>query len=217
MRKILVLVLSVCAVGFWLYPFGSNRKDAAEEPPPSLTPSRAGEHEERRIPEPLLDAAAVDGSTRTPLDVDASSEDGELAQLRAELEQQKRANLIMARALDRLTRQAQHLEIELAVCGNENGHGLIGQWLGTLNEDERPRPATLRSVAGLLYRFPVEVTREEGLWFAERFELNDWKTYGDTIEEAAIVFLGPDRLARELPEDRLAELREDWSEEGYFR
>jgi hypothetical protein len=109
------------------------------------------------------------------------------------------------------------LEVELALCGSEVTQGPIGRWLATLQETERPERETLKQLAWLLAPYPVDITREEGLWLTERITLNDWATWGASIDEAIILFLGPDRLARELPIERVTQLRADWQEEGYFK
>jgi hypothetical protein len=116
-----------------------------------------------------------------------------------------------------LKKRVEWLEVELSLCGSEVTKGAIGEWLSVLRIDERPDAETLRTMAYLLAEYPgVRLAVEEGLWIAERVKAKDWKSWAPTIDEALIMMLGADRIAREVPPTKLEELREDWQDEGYF-
>tara|TARA_R110002096_G_C14661938_1_gene728384 strand:- start:3601 stop:4104 length:504 start_codon:yes stop_codon:yes gene_type:complete len=58
--------------------------------------------------------------------------------------------------------------------------------------------------------YGVRMTVAEGLWVAERLERRDWLEWGETADEAIILFLGPGRIAAEVSPTRLAELQQEW-------
>lgn len=119
--------------------------------------------------------------------------------------------------LNRLRKRIEWLETELQLCGSKVTTGPVGEWLRLIREDERPDGPTLRLMADYLRPYPVRLDVSEGLWLQERIREGDWKNWGPTIDEAIISFLGPQRIAREVDPERLASLREDWKEEGYFQ
>lgn len=135
----------------------------------------------------------------------------------APVQEEKHPDASMLRAeVKRLERRVAWLETELDLCGSEVTQGPVGRWLAMLRPEERPGRTTLHRVAEYLRPYPVELSIEEGLWIADRIESDDWRMYGPTIDEALITFLGPIRLSRDLPEDALRSLREEWAEEGFF-
>lgn len=116
-----------------------------------------------------------------------------------------------------LQRRGEWLQLELDLCGADVPGGPLSGWLPMLAEHERPSREALVAVAGAMRSYPgVILSPDEGLWIAQRFELDDWKAYARTIDEALINFLGPARIAAQVTPERLAELRAEWAEEGLF-
>lgn len=90
------------------------------------------------------------------------------------------------------------------------------RWLVALGPDEQPAPETVQYLSEYLAPYPVELSPQEGRWVIGRIEADDWRAWGPTLDEALIIYLGPARLVSELPAAKVAALREEWSEEGYF-
>jgi hypothetical protein len=111
-------------------------------------------------------------------------------------------------ALDRIA----WLEAELAVRDPEAIETPVTAWIASLRDDERPSPDVVRRMSEMLRPYPVQLGIAEGTWIAERIVKGDWATFGATIDEALISFLGPARLSRELPPMKLAEVVSDWPE-----
>lgn len=124
--------------------------------------------------------------------------------------------LELRREVARLRARVEWLEVELDLCGSEVTKGPVARWLANVAEADRPTLAERRTMAEILAGYPVELTTSEGLWVLERIRAKDWKTYGPTIDEALILFLGPARLMRELDPVRADALRAEWTGEGYF-
>lgn len=124
--------------------------------------------------------------------------------------------LELRREVSRLRARVEWLEIELELCGSEVTKGPVARWLATIDEAERPTVDERRRMAEALARYPVELTPSEGLWILERIRAKDWKTYGPTVDEALILFLGPARLMRELDPVSADALRAEWAGDGYF-
>lgn len=192
----------------------SNKSEGA------VTPLIAGDENQGRLsgelPTPVnMGRATVDSSpSRTP--VAAPSEDApNVHQGRSVAAGPSTSTCTCSLEIVRLKKRVKWLEHELAVAGSTRG-GPVGRWLAELPEDLRPGEDTVRRLAEHMEAYPVELSEQEGLWVSERIEAKDWKNWGPTIDEALIVYLGPDRLVRELPEEALASLREEWREEGLF-
>lgn len=105
---------------------------------------------------------------------------------------------------------------ELLILGSPTVGGPIADWIAHAPTDAKPTPSQVYMVADMLEEYPVRMTEAEAAWIGERTRLNDWKQYAPTISEAVIQFLGATRIASEVAPGTLAQLREDWSEEGYF-
>ena len=55
--------------------------------------------------------------------------------------------------------------------------------------------------------FPILVQPGELTWIAERERSGDWKRFAPTMTEAMVIYLGPERLLREMPDgERMDEL-----------
>lgn len=123
----------------------------------------------------------------------------------------------LALRVSELSNRAAWLETELDLCGSEVTRGTFGEWLASLPLEQRPDRAVLLAVAGALREYPgVRLTVDEGLWVAERFQLDDWRAWGPTVDEALIRFLGPARIAAQVSPEKLEELRREWAAEGLF-
>lgn len=119
--------------------------------------------------------------------------------------------------LEGLRSRVAWLEAELVLCGSESAAGPMADWLAVLRPDERPSTETLRLMVEYLRPYPVALTVNEGLWIAERIAADDWKSYGRTVDEVLIQYLGAGRLAAELTAEQLEPLLELWDDEGFFR
>lgn len=111
------------------------------------------------------------------------------------------------------------LERELSTCQGAQAAALspsVTRWVGELTAigGTPPESATLLTMARILEPYPVALTLDEGTWIAERAKLWDWKSWGSTVDEVLVRHLGPERIAREVPPAKLAELRDSWPE--YF-
>ena len=213
MNKLPFLVFALALVGVGLFGTGTFAPTALEIDEPALAVGVTTTAEESLVlastPEisladvlaPSTDRTPVASPLHEPIEPDAPS--AELVELRREV--------------GRLQKRIDWLETELDLCGSEVTQGPVGRWLAALRPEERPDAKTLRMVSAYLKPYPVELSAAEGLWVAERIRLDDWKTHAATIDEALVLFLGPARLAAELPKDQVAALREDWSEEGFFQ
>jgi len=92
-----------------------------------------------------------------------------------------------------------------------------GAFLSSYEADEIDDPDILAQIEDWLRQFPVILRPGEATWIAERLRLRDWQEWGGrNFEVSLILFLGPDRLAAELPEARMAELRAHYADESLF-
>lgn len=86
-----------------------------------------------------------------------------------------------------------------------------------LQPDDIPNEEALSQFAGAMEEYPgVQLATHEFLWITERFEQDDWETWGPTIDEAIINYLGPRRIYNQSSEEQRQHLQSEWSEEGYF-
>lgn len=108
------------------------------------------------------------------------------------------------------------LEARLLPHEPETVGGTVGDWLVMVEEDQRPPLAILRGMPIVLEDYPVQLSLEEGQWVAARIELRDWSNWGPTADEAIIEYLGPERLAAELPDQALERLQETFRETDLF-
>lgn len=118
--------------------------------------------------------------------------------------------------LEALRTRIRWLEVELVACNATAVDVPLGRWILSLPAAQRPDARTLHLMSEYLEPYPLVPLPDEWLWLAERTRLDDWDDWGPTIDEAIILFLGADRIAREVSPDALAVLRDEWSEEGYF-
>jgi hypothetical protein len=119
---------------------------------------------------------------------------------------------VLEEALAASERERAALQQELDWCrfpeDSPWGHALR---LGELDAfDER----TLRSTRSFIEEVcPVLLQPGEAAWIATRCRDEDWRVWGDTAVGAAIRFLGPERLLRELPSEQAEILLRDYPEE----
>jgi len=112
----------------------------------------------------------------------------------------------------RLRTRIRYLEARCALLPD----GQIGRWASSVNPTRIPPQETLEAMAWALATYPVELQPEEGLWLAERFQLEDWYAWGPSVDGAIIMMLGPARIAAACSPEQLEALRENWADEGYF-
>jgi len=89
-----------------------------------------------------------------------------------------------------------------------------GAFLLTAEAEDITDEYALERIEDWLNQFPVFLRPGEATWIAERTLRDDWGLYGRTSERALIQFLGSARLIAELPAERLAELRQEYAEDG---
>jgi hypothetical protein len=122
----------------------------------------------------------------------------------------------LLRTIAELQRQLEHARFQLVLCQGR-GEGTFGAWVGSLLPEERPHEDTLLEIASRLRDFEgLRLQAHEGLWLAERIELEDWPA-GEDQTAVFIRYLGPERVARELDESCLEELRECYVDDPLFR
>jgi len=181
-----------------------------------------GNHRDEPASPTTLVGGAGSPSSRVPAGSNALAEEAFAAAERISakaIESLERvsAELVKVRAEKKaLEKRAAWLETELQLCGSEVTTGPMGRWLASLQPEERPATPTLRVMADVLRPYPVELTAADGLWVAERIEAKDWLEWGESADEAIIAFLGPNRIAAEVPPDALERLRQEWAAEGLF-
>ncbi len=91
-----------------------------------------------------------------------------------------------------------------------------GAFLLSKEAEQITDPALRVRLQDWLTQFPVFLRPGEALWIAERETLSDWNSFAYTSDLAVIRYLGPERLAAELPRPRLEALRAMWIDEGIF-
>lgn len=196
--------------------FNTDRPEAER----TITPPEAREPEEGD-PDPVELVGVDDAPAREAVSPSPSLEPDplpldELETLRANLAAAGEELAALHAENRALAKRVEWLETELALCGSEVTQGPTGRWLASLTPEERPPEKAIRFVAAILREYPVELTPAEGAWIVERFTRDDWKEWGRTVDDAVILFLGPRRIAGEVPDERLKALRRDWLDEGYF-
>lgn len=144
--------------------------------------------------EPVIEAPSVDASAAAFVRLDELLEEN--ARLRLELH--------ALRVSDALNRA-------------EGSTGPIGEWARTANVDVLPSLDTMLLASEYLADYPVRLAYHEGLWLFARMERDDWLDWGPTVDEALILYLGPQRIAAEVEPEHLAKLAAEWEAEGYFR
>ena len=164
------------------------------------------------------EAVADDGAPRLPVALELPiSPASSGATLTPEPEPDPEPDPEAVRELAGLRSRIAWLEMELVLCGSDEAAGPVADWLGVLLPEERPPTETMRLMVEYLRPYPVALDVNEGLWIAERITADDWLSYGPTVDEVLIQYLGGARLAAELTDAQLEPLLELWDEEGYFR
>jgi hypothetical protein len=110
-------------------------------------------------------------------------------------------------------RRIAELELELDLCSG-GADSAIGRWLATLPPEQSLRwrkaePELLRRLGSLLVDFPILLYDSEVEWLMDRVRRGEWD------QDEVVLFLGPERLKRELDHERLAALRR-WDAQGYL-
>lgn len=99
----------------------------------------------------------------------------------------------------------------------EGPNGPIGSWMEFLPAADLPATEDLVLMSEYMRDYPVTLAPYEGAWLFERMAKEDWLDWGPTIDEAIILYLGPERLRQELTPEQFVALASEWEEEGYFR
>ena len=123
--------------------------------------------------------------------------------------------------LARLRSEVSRLNEELERCARlyrwkTDSAAHVDEWFERLIPEDRPSQEVLESMRYALADYPLELAYADGLWIAERFRLDDWKTHAATIDEALVLHFTPARLRQELPPELVAKLAQEWEDEGYF-
>lgn len=134
----------------------------------------------------------------------------EVGNLKREVERLRKANGALAFQLSGARN-------ELLILGSPTIGGPIADWIAHAPADAKPTSSQVYMVSDMLEEFPARMTEAEVAWIGERTKRNDWKQYAPTISEAVIQFLGPMRIAAEVPKADLERLQAEWFEEGYFK
>lgn len=188
------------------------------EPAPRVTePVVDGPDRPALLPRTMVSVASVgssDGSQSVGTDPLGDAPDQPVAEPRTSLELKQAQEILL------LEHKLHWMQLDLDLCG-AGSYGAVGRWLAALPPEESERWRTteaelLQEMVLCLEDYPVQLLHTEALWMMERIRKDDWLDWGPFPEQAIVLFLGPERLKRELTEEQLAPLREYWSEEGYF-
>lgn len=168
--------------------------------PRSVVPT---EHESRAVP-------SADVAATVSMRVDSPPDDPDLAAMRTELESLRNEIHRLKCELEQCRMPAEASACrDLARKFDECRFAEITP-IGALirvPEYEELSEKDRREVQYTLDDYPVLLQAGEAAWIAERWRQDDWHMYGRNVREALILFLGPARVAREMPPDKLAELR----------
>jgi hypothetical protein len=121
-------------------------------------------------------------------------------------------HMALSTELEALRKENARLRRELLRCEHRDDQPLAA--LLQLPEVKTLSDEDLRRLQILLEEWPVIFQPGEPTWLAERLRADDWQTFARTANEAIIAYLGPSRLLRELPEQKVVALREWYSEPG---
>lgn len=116
-----------------------------------------------------------------------------------------------AKLFEALARENERLQRELAHC--QSPQDTVEGALIRLPEYSALKPNALHALRGALDELPVHLLPGEARWIAERYELDDWPEPPLT---AIIRYLGGERVANEIPKDKLDALRQ-WYEPNEWR
>jgi len=240
MHRLPIVLLFIAALGGGAWFLVSDDQTVSpEHAPPSVTRAPAVEEVPGSSPPDLVSAVTREDA-RTAVRVEQTEPVAEdpCASVRAELDASRvelgdaQSELIRLRK-DLADAQLEILRLQLpestpygAFLASGEAEQILEVFDGVLHYpkpvpglEHPPRPAgevALEQIKVWLDVIPVFLRPGEATWIAERRIARDWQRYGRNFEDAFILFLGPDRLIAELPPERLAELREDYAEEGYF-
>lgn len=219
MRRLPIVLLLVVAVGggaWFLIP-----GDQPLSPERTLSPSERASTVEPAASASshpaLISAVAPEGAREAvPIEQAEPAAEDPCASVRAELEEV----IVTCNEHEKTIAQ---LNKKLAAALRELGRlkydetTPYGAFLSSYEADEIDDPDILAQIEDWLRQFPVILRPGEATWIAERRRLRDWQEWGGrNFEHALILFLGPDRLAAELPETRMAELRAYYADESLF-
>lgn len=211
-----LLPLAVLGLGFVLWRFSSIEIRDPVEVDPAATENRGapiGESEDLTDPDPLADVSfrAEMGAQREVVGSEPAHHPDDLARI------QKLEEEITALETERKALREQVAFLQLALLREQNPEATpLGAFLHSEEAEAIPEEQIRVHVREWLERFPVFLRPGEATWIAERERIDDWLQFGRTAQLAVIHFLGINRLKAELPEERLAELREYYEEEGLF-
>lgn len=129
----------------------------------------------------------------------------EVAALKEDLQKSRDRTRALRIEVRKLRNRYKQLEARLVW---ENFEGAVGRWLAMVPEKERPSEKEVKKMVRYLDGFTIQELRyEEGKWLLERFEKDDWKTWGNTSEEAILIYFGVRRATEGLPPEEIARLR----------
>ena len=196
-RSALAITALAAATGSLVLLFDSSRPAVAIEPSPAspeLTPLSTGE------------TAPTEGGVPPPRRFEADT--GELASLRAELEEYR----ALARAVEADNQGLQERIAYLEDLLRHPEDDPVGSFL-RMPEWEQLGDEQRRFIKALLeHEYPVVLLPGEPTWLAERDRLDDWLNYGESFTEAVVLYFGPERLERELPPAPLKDLHDSYPE-----
>ena len=153
-------------------------------------------------PEPAVipNSAPEAPSARTPAEVG----DDPCASLTAELEAERAARTAAEQEAAKLRKELAELTRELNALKFPEDTP-YGAFLASPEAEEITDLETRRAIKAWLDEFPVFLRPGEATWIAARDAANDWQAFGRSAQEALVYFLGPSRLAEEMPLDKLLE------------
>ena len=216
MHRLPIVLLFIVAVGGGAWFLVSDDPPLSSgHAPPSVTHAPEVEEDSGSSPPDLVSAVAREDA-RTAVQVEQTEPVAEdpCASVRAELERMLATCNEREKTIAQLKRKLAAALRELGKCDKTTPYGAF---LASYEAEKIDDPDILAQIEDWLHKFPVILRPGEATWIAERRRLRDWQEWGGrNFEESLILFLGPDRLAAELPEDRLAELRAEYADEGYF-
>lgn len=173
--------------------------------PSTAAPSRVGV--ENDPSEQVVDLASVPPTSpreAVPLLEPTSVTEDPCASVTAELQAALAANEVAAKEIRELREKLAEVTRELNALQFPDDTP-YGAFLASPEAKDITDPQLLVAFKALLDDFPVMLRPGEATWIAEHSREKEWGAYAYPNERQLVYFLGPERLAAEIPLDKLFE------------
>jgi hypothetical protein len=169
----------------------------------TVSPGTGGQEGSSASAEPAIPRPGSTDGARKVVTPELEAEDP-CASLMAELEAERAAHAAAEQEVTRLRGELAEATRKLDAMRFPEDTP-YGAFLASPEADQIADAAIRRGIKACLDEFPVFLRPGEATWIAEREVANDWRQYGRSTQEALVYFLGPERLAAEVPLDTLFE------------